>query len=414
MTVLEHAAALGIAALAGAIVGLERQWSGHADGPEARFAGFRTFTLLGLVGGIAGSLLAAGAAGPATALLGGAAALVVVAYVAASRVDVDGTTEAAALVVLAAGTLAGTGRLGLASGLAAFTGLLLIEKSRLHAFARRIDGEGLRAGIRFAAMALVVLPLVPVGPYGPPPGVRPRELWALVLFFSGLSFAGHVARKAVGVRHGLWVAGALGGLISSTNVTLTFARASRDHAAPTRALAMGTLAANLVLFPRVLAATAVLNWPLALTLAPWLLVPAAPLAVATAWGVWRTDDGAGVGTTSTNPLRVGAALQMAVLFQVVLYAVDAAQVWFGQAGLLTSAAALGLTDVDALTVTMARGASARAGLDAAARAIAVGILANTLLKSGIALGVGRGPFRWIAGGALAVVGGLLAGLLSTW
>lgn len=412
MTVLDHVPGLATAALAGAVVGLERQWSGHADGPAARFAGIRTFTLLGLLGGIAGGLLVDGAPALAAVLVGGAAALVVAAYVRASRTDVDGTTEAAALVVLAAGALAGSGQLGLASGLAAATGLLLVEKSRLHAFAERLDGVDLRAGIRFAAMALVVLPLVPVGPFGPAPGVRPRELWALVLFFSGLSFAGHVARKAVGAKHGLWMAGALGGLISSTNVTLTFARASREPEAPSRSLGVGTLAANLLLFPRVLTATAVLNWPLAVALLPVMLPPFAVLAAITTWGVWRTPPQAGTTPPSVNPLRVGAALQMAVLFQVVLYVVDAAQAWFGQAGLLTSAAALGLTDVDALTVTMARGLGTRAGIDGAAQAIAVGILANTLLKASMAVVIGRGACRALTASALLAVAAILAGLLA--
>ena len=92
MTVFDHVPGLAIAALAGAVVGLERQWSGHADGPAARFAGFRTFTLLGLLGGIGGGLLAAGAPALAAVLVGGAAALVVAAYARASRTDVDGTT----------------------------------------------------------------------------------------------------------------------------------------------------------------------------------------------------------------------------------------------------------------------------------------------------------------------------------
>ena len=82
-----------------------------------------------------------------------------------------------------------------------------------------------------------------------------------------------------------------------------------------------------------------LNWPLGLVLLPRLLPAFAVLAAATAWGVWRTPAHHGASPASVNPLRVGAALQMAVLFQIVLYAVDAAQAWFGQAGLLTSAAA---------------------------------------------------------------------------
>ena len=116
--------------------------------------------------------------------------------------------------------------------------------------------------VRFAVMALVVLPLLPRGPYGPLGGVRPRELWALVLFFSGRSFVGYVARRIVGPGHGYFVTGLLGGLVSSTNVTFSFARTSRIEPASARALAFGAVAANAMLYPRVLVATSVLNFAL--------------------------------------------------------------------------------------------------------------------------------------------------------
>jgi uncharacterized membrane protein (DUF4010 family) len=186
-----------IAALGGTAVGLERQWSGHAEGPAARFGGIRTFTMLGAVAGLIGWLWNNGVRAPAGILLAGAVAIVVVGYVAASRRDVDATTEVAALVVLAAGVLAGTGAFRLASGIIAVTCLLLVEKSRLHALVQRMDDTGLRAAARFAVMALVVLPLLPEGPYGPSGGIQPRAVWALVLFFSGLSFLGYVARRIV-------------------------------------------------------------------------------------------------------------------------------------------------------------------------------------------------------------------------
>ena len=394
---LEIVVPLVIAARGGAVVGLERQWSGHADGPAARFAGIRTFTLLGLLGAIAGLAIARGFVAPASVLLAGAVGLVIAAYAAASRADVDGTTEVAALVVLSAGAIAGTGEVVMASALVAVTGVLLAEKTRLHTWSARIDGVDLRAGLRFAAMALVILPLLPSGPHGPGIGVRPRELWALVLFFSGLSFAGHIARKALGRNHGLALVGAIGGLVSSTNVTLTFARASREDAAAGHALGAGALAASTVLFPRVLAATVVLNPPLAWVLAPMLVPAFAVAAAATAASLWWMRGGTAPTTPTANPLKVGAALQMAVLFQVVLYGVDLAQRSYGQAGLLASGAVLGLTDVDALTVTMARGAHGEAGPAVAAVAIIVGVLANTLLKAGLALTLGSRRFRLICG-----------------
>jgi len=392
-----------IAALGGAAVGLERQRSGHAEGPGARFAGMRTFTMLGGLAGLSGSLWTLGMTAPAVVLLGAAAAITAAAYIAASRHDVDGTTEIAALVVMAAGIFAGLGAYRLASGIIALTSLLLVEKSRLHALAARIDDVGLRAGVRFAVMALVVLPLLPRGPYGPLGGVRPRELWALVLFFSGLSFVGYIARRIAGPGRGYFLTGLIGGLVSSTNVTFTFARASRVEPANARALAFGAVAANAVLYPRVLVATAVLNLALLPAIVPYLVPPALVAACAAAIGFRRTPRDGLADPALANPLQLVGALQMALLFQAVLMLVElAGRVW-GQAGVLTSAAVLGLTDVDALTVSMARGVAYTVSLQVAAIAIALGVLSNTVLKLMVALFFGSQAFKKVAAGTLALM-----------
>ena len=392
-----------IAALGGAAVGLERQWSGHADGPAARFAGIRTFTMLGAVGGFSGWLWTLGVTAPAAILFAGGVALVAAAYLAASRQDIDGTTEVAALVVMAAGVLAGMGSITLASGTIALTTLLLIEKSRLHSLVRRIDDVGLRSGARFAVMALVVLPLLPEGPYGPLGGVRPREIWMLVLFFSGLSFAGYLARRLVGPGHGYLVTGLLGGLVSSTNTTFTFARASKADATSARALAFGAVAANAMLYPRVMVATAILNPDVVAPLMPYLVAPAAVAGLVAAVGVRRSSPAGAPDVEQRNPLQLVAALQMALLFQGVLMAVYVAREEWGQSGVFTSAAVLGLTDVDALTVSMARGVAQTISPAVAATAIAVGVLSNTAMKLGLALIFGSAGFKVIAGGALALM-----------
>lgn len=394
---------LTIAALGGAAVGLERQWSGHAEGPGARFAGIRTFTMLGAIGGLTGWLWTAGVTVPAAILFAGGVAIVAAGYVAGSRQDIDGTTEVAALVVLAAGVLAGMGSIRLASGIIALATLLLVEKSRLHSLVKRIDDVGLRSGVRFAVMALVVLPLLPEGPYGPLGGVRPRELWALVLFFSGLSFAGYVARRVVGPGHGYLVTGLLGGLVSSTNVTLTFARASRIDPVMDRALAFGTVAGNAMLYPRVLIVTAILNRAVVSPLLPYLVPPALAAALVAAVGARRSTTPAAPEVAQHNPLQLTAALQMAVLFQGVLMAVHAARELWGASGVFTSAAVLGLTDVDALTLSMAREVAQAVSPEVAATAIAIGVLTNTAMKLGVALFFGSPKFKVIAGGALVLM-----------
>jgi uncharacterized membrane protein (DUF4010 family) len=397
--------------LGGLAVGLERQWSGHAKGPNARFAGLRTFTMIGLLSGLSGWWWTAGLHGLAIILLVGAVAIVITAYVARSRDDIDATTEIAALVVVAAGVMSGLGQVTVSSAIIALTFLLLIEKSRLHRMAERLGETELLAAARFAVMATVVLPLLPeeIGPFGVLGVVKPRQLWMLVLFFSALSFAGFLARRALGEHRGYAVAGILGGIVSSTSTTLTFSRLSRDHGGDGVALAAGVMGANAMLFPRVMLASAVLAPALA-----WALLPAfvAPVLIALTLFVLglRSTGKATRATSPKNPLAFVAALQMTVLFQIVLFAVALAERYFGESGLYGSAAVLGLTDVDALTVSMAERANGTTAVAVAAGALTVGILANTLVKAVIAFAVGRGGFRVRAGLGL----GLLAVALGAW
>jgi uncharacterized membrane protein (DUF4010 family) len=400
-----------VAVLGGLAVGIERQWSGHATGPRARFAGVRTFALLGGAAGVSGWLWLNQAQALSVVLLAAAAGVVVVAYASASRTEVEATTEVSALVVLAAGVLGGLGHLALSGGIAVATSFVLLEKSRLHRFVHRLDDESLRAAVRFAVMATVVLPVLPSGPYGPWGTIRPRELWLLVLFFSGISFVSFLARRAVGARYGYPIAGLLGGFISSTNVTLTYARASHGAKAIAAPLAYGTIAASTVLFARVAVATAVLNPALVAPLAWFLLAPFIAGALAVATGIRHMKGDAQEVEPPRNPLQIGAALQMAALFQVVIIAVELARRTWGDRSVLVSGAVLGLTDVDALTITMARGARANIPLELAVRGIATGILSNTILKIGVALVVGRGRFRLLTSAGLLAMAIALGAVL---
>jgi uncharacterized membrane protein (DUF4010 family) len=406
------ASALGIvvAALGGLAVGIERQWSGHATGPRAHFAGIRTFTLLGGAGGLAGWLWAAGLPAVAIVLIAAAATLIVAAYVAASRVDVDATTEVSALVVLTAGILAGLGYYVLASATVAVVTLILVEKSRLHAMVARIDDEPLRAAARFGVMAVVILPLLPEGPYGPGVGVRPRELWLLVLFFSGLNFAGYIGRRSVGARYGYPLAGLLGGLVSSTNVTYSFARQSGPTAHGRLGLAYGVVAACATLFVRVAVATAALNARLLSTLWPYLVPPFVVGVAAVGLGLRHMHREPEVADHPRNPLRVLEAAQMAVIFQVVLFLVDAARRLGGDAGVVVSGAVVGLTDLDALTLSMARAAGQAITPELAGQAIAAGLISNTIVKIAIAVLLGAPKFRGVVAASL---GAMIAVLVAT-
>ena len=317
--------------------------------------------------------------------------------------------------MLAASVFAGLDRVALAGGLAAATTLLLAEKTRLHAFVARIDGDGFRAGLRFAVLALVVLPLVPEGPFGTwGGGIRPRSLWLLVLVFAGLSFAGYVARIAVSPRYGAAIAGLIGGLVSSTGVTLDVRpgqpRSARGGRAARAGRAGGVHGAR--------AAGAGGGRP------PGAGARAAADRDARA-GVRRRAERGGdraapivaAASRCRRPAQsapLGAALQMAAIFQVVLIGLHEMRLRFGGAGLRWSAVLLGLTDVDALTASMARSRARASPSRRRPPRLPSASSRTPCSRWRLPSTIGRGAFRWyVAAGLAAVAAALVATLRAT-
>lgn len=410
-------ARLAVASLCGLAVGVEREWSGYATAPHHRFAGVRTLFLMGGLGGVAGVLTDAGSAALGVGLIAGGLALIVAAYFNASRAGgdaLDATTEVAAVVVLALGALAGLGHLAIASGAAAIVVVALGEKARLHRAIARVGEQEMRAAFQFAVLALVVLPVLPTDSYGPLGGIRPRELWMVVLVFSGLNFIGYMARRAVGHTCGDAVAGALGGVISSTAVTWQFSRRSREDDAAAAGLAAGVIAACTVLVPRVIALSAVLNPHVALALVPFLAVPFGLGVAVVTWSMLRPglSSSPTMPNVAASPLRFWSAIRMAVAFQASLMAIDFVRTQLGDQGVLASAAVLGLTDMDALTLSMNRLGETPAAVSLAARAITVGVIANTVLKLTLTAALGSSRFRLLAGGGLALLLAATVGALA--
>jgi uncharacterized membrane protein (DUF4010 family) len=289
--------------------------------------------------------------------------------------------------------------------------LALVEKTRIHQLIRRIGQKEISAALQFAVLALVILPLLPAGPYGPYDSVRPRALWTVVLLFSGLNFLGYLARRAVGETRGLGLTGLMGGLVSSTAVTWYFSRQSRREPALSRGLAQGVLAACTVLLLRIPVLTTILEAPVTWALARYLIPPLVVGAAFVVLAVRHPSADPERAEGPHSPLGLWSSLKMAVAFQVVLTAIPLVQQLWGTPGVLTSAALLGLTDMDALTLSMCTLAANGAGTGLAAEAIAVGMLSNTLLKLGLAMTLGSAPFRrWavpgLAGLALAMGLGL--------
>jgi len=331
-------------------------------------------------------------------------------------IDRDGTTEVAAIVVVALGVFAGAVSWLIAAAAGSVVVLALNEKKRLHGAVSHLHPEELRAALQFAVLALVILPFLPKGPYLGWAAIRPQALWIIVLLFCALNFAGFLARKSAGERRGYLLTGLLGGVISSTAVTLGFARYSRQYPNGSAALAWGVIGACTVLVPRVLVISFVLNADVAIQLLP-LLLPAGLIGAVVVAFAWRSKSEVPVvageqpmswlSGDEKNPLRLGVAIRLAVIFQLAMMAITFARQTWAVKGLYSTAVVLGLTDVDALTVSMST-PSSELLTTLAARAIAAGILANTVVKLAISVVVGAPRYRLIAGAILVAMGAAIA------
>ena len=389
----------GIALGIGLLVGLQREYAyAQAQGGDA-FAGVRTFALLSLVGcttAFAADLLGAPLLFGLVLVIVGA--FVGIAYHRSSREgDMGLTTEMATLLTMLAGALCYLEQLAVAAALGVTTTVLLALKVQTRTLARTIPAEDVYATLKFAVISAIVLPLLPRTPLGPPPFdvLVPYKIWLMVVFISGISFLGYVLIKVVGARRGVGLTGILGGLVSSTAVTLSFAQRSRGEEGLARAFALAILLAWTIMFARVMVEVAAVNASLLRLLwLPMTAAGAAGLGYCAYLYFTRAEGGGEEQQEFRNPFQLGPALTFGLLYGVILLVAHAAQLYLGETGVYLSSIASGLADVDAITLSMAdlsRSGSVEPGV--AVRAIVLAAASNTLVKGGIVLSAGSAALR---------------------
>jgi len=408
---LRFAVALGL----GMLVGLERERTKAATGG---FAGVRTFALISLAGGLSAYFeLELREPWIGLGTFAAVAAIIVVSYaVTAWRGDFGSTSEISAVIAFLLGSLCVRGQLGLAAGLTVASAAVLALKDWLHRLAQRIEAADVEATLKFAIVTLIVLPIVPDQSFGPPPldVINPHKIWLMVVLISGLNFASYLLVKVVGAEHGIGLTGLLGGLVSSTAVTLGFSQRSRQQPLQAPSLALGILVAWTVMFVRVPILIAVVAPALARSLVLGMAVLAAPgLAICAL--LWRRQRSAATATVSAgqNPFELGEAIRFGALFGVVTFASKAAEVYLGSSGLYLAGALAGLTDVDAIALSMANLVGGDpASLTVASRTVLIAVVSNTLLKGAIAAALGAPALRRAILPALVTI--LAAGAAGAW
>jgi uncharacterized membrane protein (DUF4010 family) len=391
----------GVALLIGALVGLEREFTQQKTG-EPDFAGIRTFSLIGLLGAVT-ALLVTEFESLAIALvaLGGLILLTVASYLGdvIRTMEEDGiTTEVSVMLAYLLGAMVVWDMAEIAIALAVITALLLSLKGSLHEAIRRMHAEDLRVTLQFGLVAAVVLPLLPDRALDPLGVINPFQVWKLVVFISGIGFAGYVLMKVLGAEHGINLAGLLGGLVSSTATTLSFSTRSKETPALSSHFAQAIVITSSVMFPRI-AIEVLAVYP------PLLRYVIVPLAAMLGAGVvivilmWRrhaqeesVDDEKAV--ELANPLKLTTAIMFGLVFAVVLIVVEIAQDFFGAAGVYAASVITGLTDVDAITLSVSELAGdGQLAPQVAGTAIIIAALTNTIVKAGIAYSVGSPTLR---------------------
>jgi uncharacterized membrane protein (DUF4010 family) len=403
--------ALAAAAGCGALIGSIRQWSEqtrHAGDGSADFGGVRTHTLWALLGCIA---VGFPWALPAVLLLV-AAHLIALRWGKSADRAPGGTGFAAALLTVLVGALIGSDHPRAAVLATTLAVVLLGLKEPIHEWTRRFTATDVRAALQFAAITGIVLPLVPNQAYGPAGTLNPYKIWLMVVLISGLGFAGYVAMRVLGARAGITATALLGGLASSTASTLAFARRSRAEPALAGHHAFATVTACTVMLPRVALTILLFSPVLARALVVPLAVMAAPALLFAAWFWLRKPAAAELAAPAVgNPLGLGVAIKFAALYALIdlLIKLAVAQEW--SIGLLPLSFLSGLTDMDAISLSVAQ--STRDGavlLDLGVKAVLIAAVANSLLKAALAVSLGGPGLR----GRVALVLGATAATGLGW
>lgn len=404
-------AGLAIALALGLLVGIQRGWAQRREPAGHRFAGIRTYGLLGFAGGLGGAMQHRAPA-LALAVLLGAAALVVLGYWRTTQREdnVSGTASLSGLITMACGFLAGSGEFALASVGAGATVLVLAMRRHLHHWLRHMDEREMMAIARFALIALVILPLLPDTPYGPYDAWRPRQLWLIVVLVSGFSFAGYVAARLLGPSRGVLATSAAGAVVSSTAVTASLAGKLRDPANDAAVCNAGIALASAVMFLRIMALTGALAGFALPTLAK-LAGPGMVISlIATVLILRRRRDGMQLEEnanplTLRNPFDLGPALALMALTMVLTVAAHWVLARFGNAGLATVLAISGVVDVDSAIITLGNLPAGALAPHIAGLVLMPPFVLNTLFKSATLLGI-AGKRGWP--GAAAMLGSIAA------
>ncbi|HTN33506.1 MAG TPA: MgtC/SapB family protein [Marinobacter sp.] len=407
---------LAVALLLGAIIGLERGWGAREQKPGERIAGIRTFSLIGLLGGISAVLAQEITVWAFPVLLLSVVAMALVAY--SERLDhirnFSITGMVGMVLTFCFGAIAVAVDPVIATTAAVITAIVLDNKDEIHGWVHKLKAHELDAALKLLVISVVMLPLLPNQQMGPGGVLNPREIWWMVVMIASISFVGYFAMRLAGTSKGILFTSLFAGLSSSTALTLHFARQAQRHPALSIQFAAGILIACGTMFPRILVYGFVINRELLPSLI-WPVTVMTLLLYVPAIIIWRRNsetNQVSQPTLNQNPLDLKSAVVFGGLLTIILLLGDFLKNWLGDTGIYVLAATSGIADVDAITLSLARMSNSGLAMDVAVLGIVIAATINNLVKSGMAWVIGNRQIGlYVAGPMLLSLG---SGLLVAW
>ena len=384
----------------GFAVGMQRTLSRLEKGKHS-FAGSRTFALISLSGYLSGWIAqkVEGFVLLSFAVIG--LLLAISYYLKVTLYDKRGmTTHISAMLVYILGLMIFLGFDQYAVFIGVVTIVLLELKPRLQRIESRISRTDIDAVVLLLLMSFVILPVLPHEMIGPYKLFNPYKTWLMAVIIAGISFVGYVAIKIAGESKGVLITGAAGGLISSTGVSVSLSKLYKNAQGSISSYAAGIAIACTIMYIRVLIEAAIIDPQIAWRLT-YAYIPAFLVGLLYSWLLYRDSKEVPGGDImnseiAKNPLQLSEAVKFGILFGIVYGAVAFVKSGYGDVGVYIVSFLSGITDVDAITLSLSQLAkSGELDMPAAMSGIVIASVVNSLVKLGIVFWMGGKDIGWM-------------------
>ena len=393
-----------VSIILGGLVGIEREYKKQREGTPV-FGGVRTFILISLLGTLSAHISSSFGDPFIYIILISFSALLVIAQLFERLPGL--TSEVSAILTFLIGVLCYKEEFQLAAAIAITVLFILSFKEQMHKFVKHLSLEDLFAFLKFAAVTVILYPLLPDKSFY---GVNPREVWTMVVIISTLDFLGYFLTKIAGER-GILFTGLIGGLVSSTAVAATFSSLSKTNRSLIPEYAAGIVGASAIMFPRITFLAGIVN----LQFTKYLIMPfltAFLMGIFFAYRISNLEREERAKVKVKNPYELSNAIKFSMFYAFILFISRNTLKYLGDYGLYIVAAVSGLSDVDAITLSVSKLFTAsEVSLLTGIVTVIVAATVNTFLKWFLTISMGsRELFKLVTPGFIALIGGEVLGV----